>query len=189
MSGAAPNAPAADDKKGEASRGKGGEAGTPHESFLLTKVPEALVKGPWAAIKGIGKYTWQLVRGAVGATWNATGGAVVSGVVAGGKHIANQARGLAQIGNEIMEGAKKRHHIGKLGPAIRGIALGTALAVGTVFSTPVHAGGGAVMSATQGLQNVGDAVMMKYDERKGGDGGHDDHTGGSGNGNNGHGEH
>ncbi len=169
MSGA-PNAPAGADSKGSKDERKA-EGGAPHKSFLLTTVPEALVKGSWAAIKGISKYTWQLVRGAVGATWNATGGALVGGVVAGGKHIANQARGLAQIGNEIMEGAKKRHHLGKLGPAIRGIALGTALAVGSVFSTPIHAAGGAVMSATQGLQNVGDAVMMKYDERKGGDGG------------------
>lgn len=134
---------------------------------LLSRGLEATVSGSWKVIRGIASYTSQLVRGTLSGAWKATGGAIGRGIAAPFRHIAKSVGDVAEIGRQIAAEAQERHHIGKLSPALKGIMLATAMSIGNALYLPASPFVGAGTSALEGAENVGSALVMKYDAHKG----------------------
>ncbi|MBI2638081.1 hypothetical protein HYW83_00635 [Candidatus Peregrinibacteria bacterium] len=147
---------------------KGGKEKVGHaKPSLLSRGLEAGWSGSKKVVGGITKYTWQLVRGTLGGLWKATGVAAGRAIAAPFRHIAKSARDIGEIGKQIAAEARERHHIGKLAPALKGIMLATAMSIGNVLYLPVSPGVGAASGVIEGAENVGSALVMKYDAHKG----------------------
>jgi hypothetical protein len=148
-----------------------GKAGSPEKGHakpsLLSRGLEKTVSGSWKLIRGIASYTSQLVRGTLSGAWRATGGAIGRGIAAPFRHIAKSVSDVAEIGRQIAAEARERHHIGKLAPAIKGVLLATAMSVGNALYLPISPGVGAATSAIEGAENVGSALVWKYEAHKG----------------------
>ncbi|GEM_PF-5139688 len=152
---------------------KGGDHGAGHEKghaspSLVSRGLEAGLSGGKKVVGGLCRYFGQLVRGTVSGAWRMTGGALARGIAAPFRHIAKSVRDVGEIGQQIIEEAKERHHIGKLAPALRGIMLATAMSIGNALYLPISPGVGAATSGIEGVENVGSALVMKYDAHKGG---------------------
>lgn len=161
-------APKPAEHKDEGAKKEGGHEAGHAKPSLLSRGLEAGVSGSWKLIKGIASYTSNLVRGTLSGAWKATGVAVGRGIAAPFKHIAKSVGDVAEIGRQIAKEARERHHIGKLAPAIKGILLATAMSVGNALYLPVSPGVGAASGVIQGAENVGSALVWKYDAHKGG---------------------
>lgn len=159
-------------KKGKKGEGEKPEGEKDHKTAekkesWYDRAPQKVAQGSWKVIKGISKYVWQGVRGALRGTWNMTAGtAVIAPVASFGRHLSEKFHTVEELGRQMVKEAGERHHFGKLGPVIKGIMQSTLLAAGLVFTTPAAMAGGSAMKFTEGMQNVGDAIIMKYDKRK-----------------------
>ncbi len=160
-------APKPAEHKDEDAKKEGGHEKGRAKPSLLSRGLEATVSGSWKLIKGITSYTSQLVRGTLSGAWKATGGAIGRGIAAPFRHIAKSVGDVAEIGRQTAAEAKERRHIGKLAPAIKGILLATATSVGNALYLPVSPGVGAASGVIEGAENVGSALVWKYDAHKG----------------------
>lgn len=156
---------------------KGGDHGAGHEKgHASPSLVSRTLEGGWNASKkvvgGLTRYFGQLVRGTLSGAWKMTGGAIGRGIAAPFRHIAKSVRDVGEIGRQIMAEAQERHHIGKLSPALKGIMLATAMSVGNALYLPFSPAVGAATSGIEGVENVGSALVMKYDAHKGSGSGH-----------------
>lgn len=77
-----------DDKKAEA--GHAGSGGA-KETFL-SKVPESIVKGSWAAITGVTGFFWRRIMGVGKGVWEATGGQITGEMAEVGKRLGYESK-------------------------------------------------------------------------------------------------